>query len=396
WSPDGQHVAYLSDKTGEYEVYVRSQLGGDEVRVTSDGNMYRYGPLWSPDSKKLLYWDKWHRLWYVSVDEKKPVQVDQGEFGDITDAAWGPDSQWMAYSKGDRRGAGRIFLYSLQNKSATEVSTGYYSDTNPAFDPDGKYLFFLSQRSFFPSISRIDQRFNYYTTDGVFAVTLKADTESPFKPESDEEKSAEKDEKDKKKEEQAKDKKSEADQKNEPKKEKKKEGAPKPGQVDRKGFSSRTVPAPLPPGIYGSLIARKGKFFYLPPPQESLTAGTEQDGAPRGVLHMFDMEKREDKVILAGIEGYDTDKEGKKVVYKAGPVLGVTEAAPGKKVGDGKLDLSGMQVLIDPRQEWKQTFREAWRIERDFYWDPEMTGHDWKKIGERYEALLPWVAHRSD
>jgi tricorn protease len=392
WSPDGKWIAYLSDKTGEYEVYVRPQLGGEDLRITSDGNMYRYGPTWSPDSKKLLYWDKLHRLWYVSVEEKKPVQVDQGDYGDISDGAWAPDSQWIAYSKSDRRGAGRLFLYSLEKRKAAQISNGYYNDGNPSFDPDGKYIFFTSQRFFFPSISRIDQRFNYYATDGLFAVTLKADTASPFQPQSDEEKVTDKD----KKESAEKDQKGDAKKAEGDKKEEKKEEAPKPVQVDLEGIADRIIAVPVAPGIYASLIVRKGKFFYLAQPQESLTAGTDQDGAPKGVLHVYDLEKREDKVVIAGIEGYDADHEGKKVIYKAGPILGVIDAAPDKKIGDGKLDLSGMQVLIDPRQEWRQTFREAWRIERDFYWDPQMTGHDWKKIGERYEALLPWVANRSD
>ena len=383
WSPDGKWIAYLSDKTGEYELYVRPQLGGDEIRVTSDGNMYRYGPLWSPDSKKLLYWDKMHRLWYVGVEDKKPVQIDQGDYADLTDGAWAPDSQWVAYSKGDQRGAGRLYLYSLEQKKTAKISSGYFNDSNPAFDPDGKYLFFLSQRYFYPSISRIDQRFNYYTTDGIFALTLKADTMSPFGPQSDEEKAADKD-KDKDK-----DKKDDKD-------EAKKEETPKPVQVDLAGIADRVAPVRIPPGIYNTLEVRKGRLFYVAQPQETLTAGTEQDGSPRGVLHVYDMEKREDKDVVSGIDGYDADKEGKKVIYKAGPVLGIIDAAPGKKVGDGKLDLSGMQVLIDPRQEWRQTFHEAWRIERDFYWDPAMTGHDWKRIGARYEALLPWVAHRSD
>jgi tricorn protease len=401
WSPDGKWIAYLSDKTGEYEVYVRPQLGGEETRVTSDGNMYRYGPLWSPDSKKLLYWDKAHRLWYAAVDDKKPVQVDQGEFADISDANWAPDSKWIAYSKADRRLAGQMYLYSLEQKKSTKVSDGYYNDGNPAFDPEGKYLFFVSQRFFFPSISRLDQRFNYYSTDGIFALTLQADEASPFKPESDDEKVADQEKKDEKDKKNAKGdtKKTDAssdEKKGESKKDEKKEEAPKPVQIDLPGIADRVVPVPIPSGIYNALVVRKGKFFYVAQPQESLTAGTGQDGAPRGVLHVYDLEKREDKELLSGIEGYDADKEGKKIVYKAGPVLGVIEAAPGKKVGEGKLDTSGLQVLVDPRQEWRQTFREAWRIERDFYWDPEMTGHDWKKIGARYEALLPWVAHRSD
>lgn len=167
-------------------------------------------------------------------------------------------------------------------------------------------------------------------------------------------------------------------------------------QIDFDGISSRVAPVQIPSGIYGSLEVRKGKFFYLAQPQEARTAGTEQDAAPRGVLHQYDLEKREDQVLLSGIEGYDSDKGGKKIIYKAGPVVGIIDAAPGKKVSDGKLDLSAMQVKIDLRDEWNQIFHEAWRIERDFYWDPAMTGHDWKKIGDRYAALLPWVAHRND
>src|SRR6266850_341709 len=137
WSPDGKWIAYLSDKTGEYEVYLRPQMGGDDIRVTTDGSMYRYGPTWSPDSKKLLYWDKMHRLWWISTEEKKPVQVDQGDYGDIADGSWAPDSQWIAYSKADRRGAGQLFLYSLDQKKTTKVSDGFYNDTNPVFDREG-------------------------------------------------------------------------------------------------------------------------------------------------------------------------------------------------------------------------------------------------------------------
>jgi tricorn protease len=199
WSPDGKWIAYLSDKTGEYELYLRPQMGGDDVRLTTGGGMYRYGPTWAPDSKKLLYWDKLHRLWWISTDDKKPVQVDQGDYADIADGNWAPDSRWIVYSKADRRGAGQLFLYSLEQNKNTKISDGFYNDTNPVFDPEGKYIFFLSQRYFFPSLGQLDQRFNYYSTDGIFALTLKADEASPFKPESDEEKVADKD-KDKKEE----------------------------------------------------------------------------------------------------------------------------------------------------------------------------------------------------
>src|SRR5712692_3175478 len=391
WSPDGKSIAYLSDKSGEYELYTRPQMGGEETRITTGGGVYRFGPVWSPDSKKLLYWDKLHKLWYVSVEDKKPILVDTADYADITDGSWSPDSLWLAYSKTHRRGSNDVFLYSLGTKKISQLSAGFYNETNPVFDANGKYLYFISTRYFFPSIGQLDQRFNYYATDGVFALTLKADEQSPFKPQSDEEKPAE-EKKDDKKSADAKP----AGQKSDEQKEEKKEEAAKPIQIDLDGLGSRIVPVPIEPGILTGLAARKDKFFYIATPQEARQFG-RNDPSPKNVLHVYDVDKREDKVLLEGIDGYDVDKEGKKVIYKAGPVYGIVEATPGKaKVGEGKLNLSGLQVKVDPREEWRQIFREAWRIERDFYWDPEMTGHDWKKIGARYEALLPWVAHRSD
>ena len=399
WSPDGKWIAYLSDKTGEFELYTRPQMGGEETRVTTDGGVYRYGPIWSPDSKKLLYWDKLHQLWFVSLDDKKPVLVDKSEYGDINDGSWSPDSLWLTYSKPHRRGSSDVFLFSLGRKKITKVSAGFYSDNNPVFDDNGKYLYFISTRYFYPSVGQLDQRFNYYSTDGVFAVTLKADEASPFKPQSDEEKAADEKKDDKKAADAKSGEKKSEEQKDEKKDEKKEEKKPepvKPIQIDLEGIGSRVAPAPISAGILGGLAARKDKFFYISTPQEARQFGTPDRGS-KNVLHVYDVTKREDKVLLDGIDGYDLDKEGKKVIYKAGPVYGIAEATPGKaKVGDGKLNLTELQVKIDPREEWREVFHEAWRVERDFYWDPNMTGHNWKKIGERYEALLPWVAHRSD
>jgi tricorn protease len=334
------------------------------------------------------------------------VQVDQGDYGDISDGSWSPDSAWIAYSKADRRQAGQMYLYALDQRKATKISNGFYNDTNPVFDPDGKYIFFLSQRYFFPSTGQLDQRFSYYTTDGIFSLTLKSDEASPFKPESDEEKAADKDkDRDQKDDKAAAAKKDDAkaaktgkdEAKKDEKKDEKQEEAPKPIQVDLASIEKRIAAAPIAGGIYGNLSARKGKLFFLKQPQEARAQGTDEDDAPRNVLHVFDLEKREDKELLTAIDGYNLSHDGKKVIYKAGQVYGIQDTEPGKaKTGEGKLDLGGLQVQIDPRQEWRQMFHEAWRNERDFYWDPAMTGHEWEQIGKRYEALLPWVAHRTD
>ncbi|MGA7784844.1 MAG: hypothetical protein WB997_09400, partial [Candidatus Acidiferrales bacterium] len=178
WSPDGKWIAYFSDKSGEFEIYIRPQMGGDEIRITNDGHEYRYGLRWSPDNKKLIYWDKSLRLWYVDIDAKQPVEVDHDDFGTIGDATWSPDTKWITYSKSGPNRASSIYLYSLDQKKSTHVTSGFYSDSEPVFDPDGKYLFFLSQRFFYPSSGVLDQRFNYYDTTGIFALTLKADEPS--------------------------------------------------------------------------------------------------------------------------------------------------------------------------------------------------------------------------
>ena len=402
WSPDGKWVAYLSDATGEYELYLRPQKGGEEMRVTSDGGVYRFGPRWSPDSKKLLYWDKTQRLWYVDIEEKKPVLIDQQEYGafssSITDGVWSPDSRWVAYSKGGRNLSNSAYLYSLEQKKVFPVTNSFYNDFNPAFDQNGKYLYFLSQRFFHPSSGQFDQRFNYHNATGIFAVTLKAGEPSPFAPRSDEEKEPEeekngKETKDEKKDASKNNEKKEKGDKND--KDKKKE--PEPIEIDTEGIGDRIVQVPVPAGTYRGLQARKEKLFYFSVPFESQQAGVPGPPKPRNTLHVYDVKKREGKPLLKGINNYDLDKEGKKVIYRAGRNYGVVGAVPGKaKVGEGKLNTGNLQVSVDPRAEWKQIFREAWRIERDFYWDPDMGGLDWDKIGRRYQALLPWVAHRSD
>ncbi|MFQ5778398.1 MAG: PDZ domain-containing protein, partial [Terriglobia bacterium] len=422
WSPDGKLVAYLSDATGEYEITLRPQKGGEEVRITSDGGVYRWGPLWSPDSKKLVYWDKKLRLWYVDIDDKQPVLVDQGEYsfgGGSWAPSWSSDSRWVAYAKTGSNFGRTIYLYSLEQKKTFPVTDSFYDDFSPAFDQNGKYLYFLSERFLYPSSGQFDHHYHYNNTTGIFAVTLKADEASPFVPRSDEEKDAEEKKEDKKADEGEKDdkeqeksekqagepaegeaeqgeeKKGEEKHGEEKKADKKKEA--KPIEVDTEGIGQRIVQVPVKPGTYRALEARKEKIFYLSIPLEAQQAGVPGPPRPRNTLHVYDSKKREGKPLLKGIFDYALDKDGKKVLYHSGQTYGVVDAIPGKaKVGGGKLKVGALQVRVDPRAEWKQIFREAWRIERDFYWDPNMGGLDWEKIGKRYEALLPWVGHRSD
>ncbi len=404
WSPDGKWIAYLSDRSGEYELYTMPQRGGEETRITSDGKVYRYGPLWSPDSKKLLFWDKDFKLWYVDINEKKSIEVDRDDYNTINDATWSPDSRWIAYSKSAANRNGDIVLYSLEQKKAFPVTDVFYNDVNPVWDWNGKYLYFISNRYFHPAGDTYDFKFNYYHTAGIYAVTLQKDEPSPFAPRSDEEKDA-----DEKPAGAAPPAGGAAPPAAAP------AGAPpaggaqrppekkeeKPIQIDIEGITNRVVTVPgIPPGTYGQLTAGRDKFFYTSTPFEVQQAGVPQQGPPQppNTLMVYDMKSRDAKPILTGIGDYAMDKEGKKVLYHAGPQFGIVDAtaAPPKRVGDGRLNVGEIQAVVDSREEWKQMFREGWRIQRDFFWDPEMGGRDWAALGKRYEALLPYVAHRSD
>jgi tricorn protease len=380
WSPDGKWIAYFSDRTGEYELYIRPQDGtGDEIQITTDGDCYRFQPIWSPDSKKLLYSDKKLRLFYVDIDEKKPVEIDKSDVTDIRSYVWSPDNKWVAYVKHASNDFGSIYLYSLDQKKKFQITDDFNDDRNPAFDPDGKYLFFLSSRSFNPTFSDFESAYIYRNSRNIYVVTLQADSLSPFAPESDEEKGEkEKEEKDK----------GDKDKKEE------KKAKPKKIKIDLTGIDQRIVGVPIKPGNYAGLKAVKDKLFYLAMPAIPVR---EEPIEPQNDLHMYDMKERKDHTLLTNINGYDISKEGDKAIYHSKDTYGIIETKQGEhKIGDGKLNTTNMQMKVDPRGEWRQMFDEAWRLERDFFYDPNMHGVDWDLMKERYGQLLPYVAHRAD
>jgi len=401
WSPDGKWIAYFSDATGEYQLYLRPQKGGDAVQVTDDLRGYPDGLIWSTDSTKLGFTDNELRLWYVDIEERKPVLMDHGAYRGVEISSWAPDSRWLAYVKVTASRNPVICLYSLDQGKTFQVTDGFYNDRSPVFDPDGSYLYLLSDRYLYPAGDRLDWHFGYYDTTGVFALTLARDHASPFALRSDEEKAEEgasgdddvkPDEKTGKKgAEKTKDGKEPAEPKGE------KGNGAKPVHIDIEGLGQRIAAFPIPAGIYADLDARSGKVYYMSASFETLENGRPGSGPPEGTLHVFDLESREDATLMGGISGYALDRKGDKLLYEAGSKLGIVDATPGKaKVGEGLLATASLQARVDPPAEWRQILHEAWRIERDFYWDPNMRGLDWRAVGARYEALLPWVAHRSD
>jgi tricorn protease len=419
WSPDGRWVAYFSDRTGEYELYIRGQDGvGEERRITNDGHAYRYGPAWSPDSTKLLFAEKTLKLFYVNVGDGKPVLIDQSSTGAINSYDWSPDSKWVAYAKQNRNLFGQIHLYSLERGKTFPVTDGMTDDRSPVFDRGGKYLYFFSNRNFSPTFSDFEPEssFVFNSSTGIYAVTLAADTPSPFAPESDEEKgaaieasphssplagaggmgergkpgtggvsaaAAKPPEQNAAEETPIKEAQPDTQKKDEAKPE------PKLIKIDTENINRRVVNIPVPPGRYTGLLAAKDTLFYLSTPP----AG---DAGANSVLHLFDINKREDATLMTGVTSYDLSLSGDKVIYRAGTVFGIVDAKPNQKVGDGKLDLTALEMRLDPRAEWQQIFDEAWRIERDFYYDPTMRGLNWAAIKQRYAQELPYVAHRTD
>ncbi|MCC6350468.1 MAG: PD40 domain-containing protein [Candidatus Eisenbacteria bacterium] len=382
WSPDGRWIAYLSDATGEYQWYVLGADGKTPPRqVTKEGATFRYGPQWSPDSKKLAFSDKTGRLWLTDVASGKLTQMDKSEYGELFQYGWSKDSKWVCYMKPSPAGFGTLQLYSLESGRVTPVTDGLTDDFSPSFDPEGRYLYFISRRTLTPQFGTFELDMHFTATDKLYAMSLQDSLLSPVAPESDEEpgEAAKSDDKAKGKD----DKGAKA----------KEEKAADPGmRIDLAGLGSRVAELPVPAGRYTALTATKGKVVYL-----SFDETPDEDGQAPCSLHYFDLDKREDKTVLSGVDaGYSLSKDGEKVLYRKDDQVGIVDVAPDKKAGDGKLATDQLMALVDPRQEWMQMFNEAWRLERDFYYDPGMGGLDWKAIGDRYRQLVPYVAHRSD
>ena len=411
WSPDGRQIAYMSDRTGADELYITSQDGlSPEVQLTTGGAPFRMPPVWSPDSRKLAYADKDLKLFYVDINDKKPVQIDQGHYGEITDYAWSPDSRWVAYAKAVENTYSVIYLYSTAGRNITPVTTDFYDSRNPWFDPEGKYLYFLSNRDYNEVLGNYDFEFANPKTTRIYVVTLRADLPSPFPVLSDEVKIKSPDE--------LVTPTAPAAPKEEPKaaggaeaKQKTAEGkpaAPAPAEfrIDLPGIENRIVALPTPPGNLRGLNAAKDLVFYATLPTQGLSGPLPGETA---AIHVFDLKERKDHVFMEQADNFAVSSDGTKLLYSApgsGPaaegspqarVYGIIDTRPPDKehkVGEGALNLSDMRTELDPREEWKQIFNEVWLQESAYFYEPSMNGVDWAKVRDKYAQLLPYVADR--
>jgi tricorn protease len=380
WSPDGKYIAYFSDESGEYQLLLKDQKGQQPaIAIKLNAEDFYYNPVWSPDSKKIVFSNKHLQLFYIDINEKKAVKIDEDTYDrpDASfDAGWSPDSKWILYNKKLKNNLRAILVYDLTTGKSTQLTDGRSEAGNPSFSRDGKYIFFTASTNYGRSVGWLDMSsYEVNPTNNIYAIVLSKNAASLLVPESDEEavkadtvaKAPAADPK-------------AVSEKPKP------ESAIKPVVIDIEGIQQRIVALPLPTGNYSNLSGlADGKLYYI----TATTAGET-------TLNSYDITKRKSEAMADNISDYTISADGKKLLYLAAGAYGI--AATGGKIipGTGKLNTTDFKTLVDPKKEWKQMFDELWRIERDFFYVENMHGANWKAIKAKYEKFLPYVGHRDD
>ncbi|MDB6095125.1 MAG: protease [Verrucomicrobia bacterium] len=419
WSPDGKSIAYLSDATGEFEIYVRPQDGkGPATQLTVNNDTYPFGIEWAPDSKKILWGDRKQRLRFIDVATKAITVVDENPDSPTTQYEWSPDSQWITYVRQERGTLAKVMLYGLADKQTTPVTDGWYDSSRSAFSDDGKWLLFASARDYRPIYSDTEWNHAYLDMERVFMVALSKETLSPFAPKSDEVGMGKDDEAkpetpkgENSKSEMAKnesakpmlDSKSDApkgaDRKDTPKAEPKK---PVVVKVDVDGLADRLISLPIAPSNYGPICMVGEKVYYRRAPGGPQTGGGGGEGFgagtnSRAMVAVYDLKARKE-TELGNFDNFTVTANGKKMLVRQGRDYSLVDlpSARLELKPESKVDLSGLEVRLDRRAEWDQVFNESWRQMRDFFYAPNMHGVDWPGQREKYGALVPYVSTRND
>ncbi len=378
WSPDGRTIAFISDRSGTEEIWLMNQDGTGEPRqLTTGGDTYKYEIRWSPDGTKILWNDKMQRLSFIDVASKAVAVVATAQAGEINQANWSPDSRWIAYAKPEVEGMARVYLYSLDTQKTFAATDGWYTSGGPAFSSDGRFLFFVSDRDFSPVYSSTEWNHAYLAMSRVYCVTLSKDVKSPFEPKSDEvaikpapeakAAAAGKPAADKKPAE-------------------KKETAVVPTlKVDPEGLMARIIALPVETANYGGIYATADSVYY----------GRQKDLEQAPSLMLYDLAELKEK-DLGKVEGYEVSADGKKMLVRKDGAYGIIDLPKAPINLETKLDLSGMEVTLDRRQEWDQIYEECWRQMKEFFYAPNMHGVDWEALRLRYKPLAAAVNHRAD
>jgi tricorn protease len=401
WSPDGKWIAYFSDESGEYSLVVRDQRG-DSARTINLGEpaTFYFAPAWSPDSGKVAYADRRLNLWYVDIASGKRVKVDTNPIG-FTDAvlapSWSPDSKWIAYARHLPSLVRAIFVHSLATGTSTRVTDGLSDVIYPVFDKGGKYLYFAASTDIGRGISWADlSGIDAVATRNVYAAVLRNDEPSPIAPESDEEKAAAEKSDEKNAEAKEGETKKDSTDGDETKDEKKKdEKKPAAVRIDLDGIGQRIIALPIPNGNVQGLAAGKTGVLLVAIARPT-HFGSPTEGEEGVDIKRFDLEKRKTKDFLSGVGDFEVTSDGAKILYRRKKewTISTTDGEP--KMGEGNLSLGAIQIRVDPRAEWRQMYRDAWRGERDHFYDENHHGLDLAAARKLYEPYLEAVAHRED
>ncbi|MFM9910155.1 MAG: PDZ domain-containing protein [Chitinophagaceae bacterium] len=375
WSPDGKSIAYFSDAGGEYQLHVKAQDGKSEAKSFKlNGTGFYALPKWSPDSKKISFTDNGRNLYTIDITSGTIRKIDSDElyvpgpfrniFGD-----WSPDSKWIAYTKVTETQFKRIYLYSLDQQKSFSLTDGLSDASEPVFDKEGKYIFFFASTNAGPVINWFDQSNDDVTsTSSIYLVTLQKETISPFAKESDEEKIKDSDTAKSKKERPA-DKKA------------------TDFKIDWEGIENRIIDLPIAAGNYANLgMAKTDELLYVVYPVDFSGPGT---------MHKYDLKKRKDDAITE-MDNYILSADGSKMLSVTRGGWTISSAGEKPEPGKGMLNLDAVEVKFDPVAEWPQIFDEAWRVNRDYFYDPGMHGANWPALKKKYEVFLPHLTCRSD
>ena len=435
WSPDGRWISYLSDATGEYELYVMQSDGrGETKQLTQDGNCFRYNNNWSPDSKHLIFTDKTGKIFLHTIESGETKRVDTDPFAGRPTVSWSHDSSWIAYDRAadDRAPTSSIWLYEVATGTKTQVTSDFFNDSNPAFDQKGEHLFFTSNRSFnSPKYEDVGSTFIYSGTEVIMAMPLRKDVKYPLAPKIDEESWKDEDDKDKddkKDGDQDSEKKSDdhgdghaddhaddhgddhADEKDKPAKEsseastkadaedeaesdkkaKDKKKEKEPLKIDLEGLERRSFQLPVGQGNFtGLAVNAQGHLIYGTRPARG------SDGKPEIKVLDLSADEVKPKTVVEGAASFELSADRKSMLVSQRGKGFVVKPAAGQKLTK-PVSTDGMIAMIQPRNEWKQIFHEAWRLERDYFYDPTMHGVDWEAMKQHYEKMLADCVSRRD